>query len=64
MRLPVLLGPLEVEVVWAKAARGVWGLGHVFEDRLIFTKDTVDDSFVPKNRTPKPVPQPAAKHVP
>ena len=31
-----------VEIVWAKAARGVWGLGHVFEDKLYFTKDIVD----------------------
>ena len=26
----------------------VWGLGHVFEGKLYFTKDIVDDSFVPK----------------
>ena len=26
----------------------VWGLGHVFECKLYFTKDIVDDSFVPK----------------
>ena len=28
------------------------------------TKDIVDDSFVPKNRKPKPIPQPAAKPAP
>ena len=53
-----------VEIVWAKAARGVWGLEHLFEDKLYFTKDIVDDSFVPKNRKPKPVSQPATKGAP
>ena len=24
-----------VEIVWAKAARGVWGLGHVFEGKHV-----------------------------
>ena len=48
----------------AEAARGAWGLGHVFEDKPYFTKDIVDDSFVPKNRKPKRVPQPAAKPAP
>ena len=24
----------DVEVVWAKSARGVWGLGHVFDGKL------------------------------
>ena len=46
------------------AARGIWGLGHVFEDKFYFTKDIVDDSFVPKNRKPKPIPKPAAKPAP
>ena len=53
-----------VEIVLAKAARGVWGLGHVFEDKLYFTKDIVDDSFVPKNRKPKPVSPPAPTPAP
>jgi hypothetical protein len=26
----------EVEIVWAKATRGGWGLGQVFEDKLFF----------------------------
>ena len=39
----------------------IWGLGHVFEGKLYFTKDIVDDSFVPRNRKPKPIPKPEAK---
>ena len=30
----------------------------------LFTKDIVDDSFVPKNRKPKPISKPAAKPAP
>ena len=29
----------DVEVVWAKSARGVWGLGHVFDGKLYSTRD-------------------------
>ena len=46
----------EVQIVWAKAGRGIWGLGHVFEGKLYCTKDIVDDSFVPRNRKPKTIP--------
>ena len=28
----------EVQIVWAKAGRGIWGLGHVFVGKLYFTK--------------------------
>ena len=49
----------EVQIVWAKAGCGIWGPGHVFEGKLYFTKDIVDDSFVPRNRKPKPIPKPA-----
>ena len=45
-------------------SRGIWGLGHVFEGKLYFTKDIVDDSFVPRNRKPKPIPKPEAKPAP
>ena len=31
--------------------------GHVFEGKLYFTKDIVDDSFVPRNRKPQPIPK-------
>ena len=37
----------EVQIVWAKAGYGVWGLGHVLEGKLD-TKDVVDDTFVPR----------------
>ena len=47
-----------------KAGCGIWGLGHVFEGKLYFTKDIVDDSFVPRNRKPKPIPKPKTKPAP
>ena len=53
-----------MRIVWAKAGRGIWGLGHVFEDKLYFTKHIVDDTFVPRNRKPKPIPKPEAKPAP
>ena len=28
------------EVVWAKSARGTWGLGHTFGDKLYFTSQS------------------------
>ena len=34
------------------------------EGKLYFTKDIVDDSFVPRNRKPKPIPKPEAKPAP
>ena len=41
-----------------------WGLGLVFEGKLPFTKDVVDDRLVPKNRKPKPISKPQAKLAP
>ena len=49
-----------MQIVWAKAGCGIWGLDHVFGGKLCFTKDIVDDNFVPRNRKPKPIPKPAA----
>ena len=49
-----------MQIVWAKVGRRIWGIGHVFEGKLYFTKDIVDDSFVPRNRKPKPIPKPEA----
>ena len=46
----------KADVLWGKAASGVWGLGHVFTDKLYFAKDFVDDSFVPKDEQPRPIP--------
>ena len=53
-----------MEIAWAKAGRGIWALGHMFEGKLCFTTDIVDDSFVPRNRKPEPIPKPATKPAP
>ena len=53
-----------MQIAWATAGRRIWGLGHVFEGKLYFIKDIVDDSFVPRNRKPKPIPKPPAKPAP
>ena len=53
-----------LQIVWAKAGHGIWGLGYVFEGKLYFTKHIVDDSFLPRNRKPKPIPKPEAKPAP
>eukprot|EP00667_Euglena_gracilis_P030743 EG_transcript_43170 len=44
----------EEEVVWAKADRGVWGLTHVFDEKLYMTRDLVDGSALPENFKPMP----------
>ena len=52
------------EVIWAKAARGVWGMAHVFDGKLYFTRDHMQGNFIPKNLKlpePKPDPKPRAK---
>ena len=54
----------EVQIVWAKVGCGIWGLGHVLEGKLYFTKDIVDDNFVPRNRKPKPIPKLATTPAP
>ena len=36
-------------------------LPHIFECKLQFRRDIVDDSFLPKNRKPKPISEPAAE---
>ena len=53
-----------MQIVWAKAGRGIGGRGHVFEGKLYFTKRILDDSFLPRNRKPKPIPKPEAKPAP
>ena len=53
-----------MQVVWAKVGRGILGLGHVFKGKFYFTKDTVDDNFVPMIRKPKAIPKPEAKPAP
>ena len=57
----------EVEIIWAKADRGIWGLTHVFGDKLYLTRDIVDGSQLPQNfaipqpKVAKPAPKPKAK---
>jgi hypothetical protein len=36
----------------------------VFQGNLYFTKDIADDSFVSRNKKPKPIPKPAPKPAP
>ena len=53
------------EVVWAKSARGTWGLGHTFGDKLYFTRDIPEENWIPKKleapTVAKPAPKPAPK---
>ena len=35
----------ELQIVWAKAGRGIWGLGHVFEGKLYFLKPSMPQSL-------------------
>ena len=42
------------EVVWVKSARGVWGMGHSFGNKLYFTRDIPEGKWVPKNLLAKP----------
>ena len=51
-----------MQIVWAKAGRGIWGLAHVFEGELYITKDIVDDSLSQGIGT-APKPAPKGKHV-
>ena len=37
----------QVDILWAKANRGIWGLAHVFENKLYLTRDLVDAEYVP-----------------
>ena len=54
-----------VDIIWAKAARGVWGLAHVFNSKLFFTTDIMDDDAVPKHfNVPEPKPKPKPKPAP
>ena len=52
-----------MEVVWAKSARGVGALGHVFDGKLYFTRDICEEKWIPKDLVPtkKPVPAPKAR---
>ena len=49
----------------AKTARGTWGLGHTFGDKLYFTRSIPEAKWIPKKleapTVAKPAPKPAAK---
>ena len=52
------------EVIWAKAARGVWRMAHVLDGKLYFTRDHMQGNFIHKTLKlpePKPAPKPRAK---
>ena len=50
----------DTEIVWAKSARGVWGLVSVFaNEKLYFTRDVPETDCVPYGL--KPPAKPAAK---
>ena len=63
---PLLSTPSQcVDIIWAKAARGVWGLAHVFNNKLFFTRDIMDDDAVPMHfNVPEPKPKPKPKPAP
>ena len=42
----------DVEVVWANSTRGVWGLSHVFDGKLYFTRDICEEQWIPKDLVP------------
>ena len=48
----------DVRIAYAPATRGVWGLAHVWDGKLYFTRDVMDDAFLPKGVAP-PVPKAA-----
>jgi len=47
---------LEVEVVWAKSARGVWGEGHMFNGKLCLTRDIWKHDQIPEQMNVPKVP--------
>ena len=51
----------DVEVVWAKSARVVWGLGHVFDGKLYFSRDICVEKWIPKDLAPPKNSVPALK---
>ena len=66
LQVMILVTPmmLPLKFFWAKAARGVWGMAHVFDGKLYFIRDHMQGNFIPKNLKlpePKPAPKPRAK---
>ena len=63
----------DTEVVWVKSARGGWGMGHSFGNKLYFTRDILEGKWVPQNllapakpptKKAKPPPKSAAQSIP
>ena len=65
----------DTEIVWAKSARGVWGMGHSFGGKLYFTRDIPEEKWIPKDllapvsakppaKRAKPAPKGAAQPIP
>ena len=52
------------EVVWAKFAPGTWGLGRTFGDNLDFTRDILEEKWIPKKLEAPTVAKPAPKLAP
>ena len=48
----------DTEVVWVKSARGVWGMGHSFGNKLYFTPAK------PPTKKAKPPPKSATQSIP
>ena len=57
---------VDVDVVWAKSARGVCCLGCVFGGRLCFTRHICEEKWIPKDLAPaeKLVPAPKVRANP
>jgi len=51
-----------VQIVRTNAACSIWCLGYVLVGKLYFTKH--DDSLVPENKNPEPIPNLAVKAAP
>ena len=51
----------DTEVVWVKSARGVWGMGHSFGNKLYFTRDIPPAK--PPTKKAKPPPKSAAQSI-
>ena len=63
----------DTEVVWVKSARGAWGMGHSFGNKLYFKRDIPEGKRAPKNllapakpltKKAKPPPKSAAQSIP
>ena len=51
------------EVVLAKSARGTWGSGNTFGEKLSFTWDVLEEKWIPTKLVAPTVPKPAPKRT-